>query len=90
MPIFDPVVDLSRLQRKSNRLRFASRFALPPKNKRSSHNGYWRAMVDEDEHYSLAVPYDAAARHALQSVNLPASDHALRLAYVGLLRLGAP
>src|SRR5258706_8931093 len=30
----------------------------------------WRATVDEDGHYSFAVPYDAAVRRALQSVDL--------------------
>jgi hypothetical protein len=30
----------------------------------------WRATADEDGHYSFAVSYDAAVRHALQTASL--------------------
>jgi hypothetical protein len=33
----------------------------------------WRAAADEDGHYSLAIPYDAAARDALQLASLRCS-----------------
>jgi len=37
----------------------------------------WRATVDEDRHYSFAIPRDAAARHTRQSTDLrrPAISH---------------
>src|ERR1700730_12023399 len=44
-----------------------------------SSNLFGRATVDEDGHYSFAVPYDAAAGHSLQSAqSATACDLALR------------
>jgi hypothetical protein len=45
----------------------------------------WRATVDEDGHYSFAVPYDAAARRTLYRpyrAKVPAGRHKYCLRFV--------